>query len=194
MPQTPNALTRLLNAWTAGEQGAVDRLIPEVYEELRRLARSYLRRERPGHTLQTTALVNEAYIRLVGQRSPRWRNRGHFFGVTAQIMRRILVDRGRARQAAKRGDFRLLEPLDEDRVVVPQVSDDVEVLSEALRDLERMDPRQGQIVELRFFGGLTHEEIAVALEISVPTVERDWRTAKLWLHRRMTRHGEGQRG
>jgi RNA polymerase sigma-70 factor (ECF subfamily) len=195
MHQEPRVLTQLLQAWSAGEKGAVDRLIPEVYAELRRLARAYLRREPPGQTLQTTALVNEAYIRLVGQRRVEWQNRGHFFGVTAQIMRRILVDRARARRAAKRGEAPLLEPLDEDRVVALAVSDDVEGLHEALHELEQMDPRQGQIVELRFFGGLTHEEIAAALGISVPTVEREWRTAKMWLRYRMSpREAPGSAG
>ncbi|HEY8548912.1 MAG TPA: sigma-70 family RNA polymerase sigma factor [Vicinamibacterales bacterium] len=187
MQQEPPALTQLLQAWSAGEKGAVDRLIPEVYGELRRLARAYLRREPPGLTLQTTALVNEAYIRLVGQRRVQWQSRGHFFGVTAQIMRRILVDCARARRTAKRGDARLPIPLDEDRAAATPVRDDVESLNEALQELEQVDPRQGQIVELRFFGGLTHEEIAVALGISVPTVEREWRTAKMWLRYRMSR-------
>ena len=186
MTGEPRALTQLLQAWTSGDEGAVERLIPAVYGELRVLARAHLRRERPGHTLQTSDLVNEAYIRLVGQKRTHWQTRSHFFGVTAQIMRRILVDRARARGADKRGgDAPPLEPFDDRVVAAPETLAAVDELSEALNDLEQVDARQSQIVTLRFFGGLTHEEIAAALEVSVPTVEREWRAARLWLRQRL---------
>jgi RNA polymerase sigma-70 factor (ECF subfamily) len=180
-------LTELLQAWQAGRHDAVEKLLPQVYSELRRLSRSYLRRERPEHTLQTTALINEAYLRVAGQGRP-WQNRDHFFGVIAQIMRQVLIDHARARRAEKRGgpDVTFM-PLDELRVPAAERPLGVMDLDEALLALSELDPRQGEIVELRFFVGFTNQQVARTLGISVPTVEREWRTAKLWLRRYLDR-------
>jgi RNA polymerase sigma factor (TIGR02999 family) len=182
-PTAPE-VTRLLLRWTEGDQNALNDLLPLVYDELRRLARSYLQRERPGHTLQSTGLVNEAYLRLVYQ-NVSWQSRAHFFGIAAQMMRRILVDHARARDAAKRGagDFKVT--LDEDIAVSGARDVDVIALDIALDNLAKLDPQQGRIVELRFFAGLSIGETSEVLSISPATVKRDWAMAKAWLAREM---------
>lgn len=180
--QTPEGVTQLLVKWGDGDQAALDKLMPLVYGELRRLANNYLRRERANHTLQPTALVNEAYMRLVDQRNARWQNRAQFFGVAAQLMRRILVDHARLHQAQKRGgsDQQRLSLTDADRVVEkPDI--DLLALHEALNELSEVDPQQARIVELKFFGGLSIEETAEVLGIGHATVERDWKMARAWL-------------
>lgn len=173
----------MLIDWSGGDQEAPAKLMPIVYEELRQLARQYIKRERPDHTLQATGLVHEAYLRLVDQSTSTWQNRAHFFGVAAQVMRRILVDYGRTHRAEKRGGA--WDKLAFDEAIVPtgERSIDLVALDDALKDLLALDPRQSQIVELRFFGGLTNEEVAEVLEISPRTVKREWRMAKAWLHR-----------
>jgi RNA polymerase sigma factor (TIGR02999 family) len=178
-------ITQLLVDWSKGDQEALDQLIPLVYAELRQLARSYLRRERPDHTLQATALVHEAYLRLIEQHSVTWQNRAHFFGIAAQMMRRILVNHALARKAGKRGG--LAEKLSLDEVVEPGSERDVDLifLDEALKELEALSPQQGRIVELRYFGGLSIEETAEVLNVSPATIKREWSTARLWLRRRM---------
>ena len=178
----PTDVTVLLNAWSDGKQDALDELMPIVYEELRKLARSYLRAERPEHTLQPTALVNEAYLRLVDQRNVRWQNRRHFFGIAAQLMRRILVDHARKRQSEKRGGGDVLIPF-EDAKGVPAKARDLVALDDALKDFATIDPRSARIVELRQFGGLSIDETAEVLEISSATVKRDWTVATAWLRR-----------
>jgi RNA polymerase sigma factor (TIGR02999 family) len=185
MSAEPNAaVTRLLVRWTEGDKQALEDLLPLVYDELRRLARRYLQQERPGHTLQSTALVHEAYLRLVDQ-NVSWQNRAHFFGIAAQMMRRILVDHARSRSAAKRGDGAGRVTLDEGLVALEQRDVDVVALDEALTNLAKIDPQQGKIVELRFFAGLSIEETSEVLHISPATVKRDWAMAKAWLHREM---------
>lgn len=175
--------TRLLVEWSEGDSEAANRLIPLVYDELRQLARSYLRRERPDHTLQATGLVHEAYLRLIDQTVTTWQNRAHFLGVAAQVMRRILVDHARRHRAEKRGgDWEKLEYNDEHAPNDPR-SVNLIALDDALQDLAKFDPRQSQVVELRFFGGLTTEEAGEVLEISPRTVKREWRMARAWLHR-----------
>ena len=178
----PTDVTVLLNAWSDGKQDALDELMPLVYQELRKLARSYLRAERPEHTLQPTALVNEAYLRLVDQRNVRWQNRRHFYGIAAQLMRRILVDHARKRQSEKRGGGEALIPFEEARGV-PVKAQDLVALDDALKDFATIDPRSAKIVELRQFGGLSIDETADVLEISPATVKRDWTVAKAWLRR-----------
>lgn len=180
-------MTRLLIDWSGGDRAAFDRLLPLVYDELRRLARSYLARERPDHTLQPTALVNEAYLRLVGQDRVQWQSRAHFFGIAAQIMRRLLVDSARASKAVKRGAG--AERISIELVDVPEAAGDIdlEALDQALERLAERDPRQSRIVELRYFAGATNEETAEALGISVATVKREWTIAKAWLHKQLTR-------
>jgi RNA polymerase sigma factor (TIGR02999 family) len=184
--QKPEGITQLLVDWSKGDQKALDKLMPLVYSELRRLAGNYLRRERPGHTLQPTALVNEAYLKLIDQRSAKWQNRAQFFGVAAQLMRRILVDHARQHQAAKRGgsDQQRLSITSAERLVKqPEV--DLLALNEALEELATLDPQQERIVELRFFGGLSIEETAEVLHIGHATVERDWKMARAWLRRKL---------
>ncbi|MGZ5004604.1 MAG: sigma-70 family RNA polymerase sigma factor [Chthoniobacterales bacterium] len=176
-------VTRMLIDWSGGDREAPARLMPLVYEELRQLARQYLQRERPDHTLQATGLVHEAYLRLVDQSTTTWQNRAHFFGVAAQIMRRILVDYARAHRAEKRGGGWDKLALDEASTPLPERGVDLIALDDALKDLLVLDPRQSQIVELRFFGGLTNEEIGEVLDVSPTTVKRDWRMAKAWLRR-----------
>jgi RNA polymerase sigma factor (TIGR02999 family) len=185
---TPAAVevTALLQAWSAGDHAALDRLAPLVNRELRRLARAYLRREGPGHTLQTSALVNEAYLRLIDQRQARWQNRAHFFGLAAQLMRRILIDHARRQQYAKRGGGALRVSLDESAAVTEARAVELLAVDEALERLAALDARKGRIVELRFFGGLNLEETAEVMGISSPTVQREWRAAKAWLHRLLT--------
>jgi RNA polymerase sigma factor (TIGR02999 family) len=181
------AVTQLLLAWQGGNQAALDELFPIVYDELRRLARGYLRQERPGHTLQPTALVHEAYLRLIDQRSVSWQNRAQFFGLAAQMMRRILVNHAVARRADKRGGDAQRIPLDDVLEVLEARQVDVVALDLALTKLHDLDARQSQIVELRFFGGLTVEETAEVIGISPATVKREWTAAKLWLLREIDR-------
>ena len=184
--QSPEGITQLLIDWGKGDQAALERLMPLVYSELRRLASNYLRRERAEHTLQPTALVNEAYLKLVDQRNARWQNRAHFFGIAAQLMRRILVDHARQRQAVKRGgvDQQRLS-ITSAEAVVKQPEIDILALNEALDELAELDPQQSRIVELKFFGGLSIEETAEVLGISHATVERDWKLARAWLRRQL---------
>jgi RNA polymerase sigma factor (TIGR02999 family) len=177
-------VTRLLPDWQNGDRTALDRLTPVVYAELRRLARSYMRQERPDHTLQPTALVHEAYLRLVDQSSPNWQNRHHFFGVAAQIMRQVLVDQARHRRAAKR-DAGCRVTMSETLAISGNRNVDMLDLDHALDELGKVDPRKTRIVELRFFGGLTVEETALALDISAPTVRREMRMAETWLYQRI---------
>jgi len=179
-------VTQLLRDWGAGNNTALARLMPLVYRELRRLARQYLNRERDGHTLQTTDLVHEAYLRMVDQRRVQWQNRTHFFGVAAQLMRRILVDHARSHKRAKRGGGVPLISLDQAAMVSHQAPVDVIALDEALTRLSEIDERKARIVELRFFGGLEVAETARFLKISVPTVMREWKMAKAWLHRELS--------
>jgi len=175
-------VTDLLIQWSRGKREVSEQLLPIVYKELRRLAASYLRRERPGHTLDSTALVHEAYMRLVDQRKVEWRDRAHFFGVAANLMRRILVDHARRRRVGKRGGGRPTLHLNGD--VIDRSLDrapDLTALDDALNHLAEVDPDQSRIVELRFFAGMTHHDIAGIMEVSVPTVERRWRMARAWL-------------
>jgi len=175
-------VTHLLEAWSHGDKEALDKLMPLVYDELRRLARQQMRRESPGHTLQTTALVNEAYLRLVDQRKAHWQNRAQFFGVAAQLMRRILVNHARGRNRMKRaGDLQKVS-LDEAAIVSPEAAADLLALHDALEKLETTNERMGRIVELRFFGGLSIEEAAEVLKVSPGTVMKDWTFAKAFLH------------
>jgi RNA polymerase sigma factor (TIGR02999 family) len=182
----PQELTQLLFNWSEGDAGALDKLMPIVYDELRRLASNYLRREHPGHTLQPTALVNEAYLRLVDQRQAKWQNRAQFLGVAAQLMRRILVDHARQRDAAKRGgaDRQSLSLTDADSIA-GKPDADLLAVHDALNELAVMDPQQSRIVELRFFGGLSIEETAEVLGVGHATVERDWKLARAWLRREL---------
>jgi RNA polymerase sigma factor (TIGR02999 family) len=184
MPSSPD-VTALLGNWSRGDRHALDRLLPLVHAELRRIAARQLRLERAGHTLQPTALVNEAYLRLVDQRRVDWRNRAHFFGVAAQMMRRILVDHARRHNARKRGDG--IQHVSIDQVEEPAAGDRISVLvlDQALGRLERVDQGLAQIVELRAFGGLTIEEAAHVLKVSPSTAKREWRTAKAWLRREL---------
>ena len=178
-------ISALLRAWTAGEQSALDELTPIVYDELHRLARRHMQRERPGHSLQTTALVNEAYIRLVDYKHMQWQNRAHFFAVSAQVMRRILVDRAR-RHNLKRGAGVPHVSLDEAATLSGNPAGDLVALDDAMNTLARIDSRKEQVVEMRFFGGLSVEETAEVLKVSSITVMRDWTTAKAWLYRELT--------
>lgn len=174
-------VTELLVAWGNGDESARDELMPLVYQELHRLAHRYMGRERIGHTLQTSGLVNEAYLRLIDQGQVRWQNRDHFFGIAAQMMRRILVDYARSRQYAKRGAGAQQISFDEALIVSPERVQEVVALDDALKDLAQFDQRKSQIVELRFFGGLSIEETAELLKVSPGTVMRDWTLAKAWL-------------
>ena len=183
---SPKEVTRLLVDWGNADQAALDELIPLVYDELRRLASRYMRRESQDHTLQTSALVNEAYLRLVDQKSVQWQNRAHFFGVAAQLMRRILVDHARSRSRAKRGGRAQMVSLTEQAVISKEVAE-VIALDEVLNNLAEFDPRKSQIVEMKFFGGLTNEEVAEVLKVTSRTVEREWRKAKAWLHRAISK-------
>jgi RNA polymerase sigma factor (TIGR02999 family) len=178
-------VSAMLRAWSAGDERALDGLTPIVYEELRRLAHRYMRRERPDHSLQTTALVNEAYIRLVDYKRMQWQNRAHFFAVSAQLMRRILVEHAR-RHNLKRGRGVHHVSLDEAVLVGVDPGVDFVALDDALNTLARVDPRKVQVVEMRFFGGLTVEETATVLKVSPVTVRRDWSSAKIWLYRELT--------
>ena len=187
-------ITRLLREWQGGDVAALERLIPHVYAELHTLASRYLSRERRNHTLQATAVVNEAYLKLAGQRSIDWQNRAHFFGIAAQLMRRILVDHGRRHGRAKRGGRAVhLSLEDADPLSSPATIDaiDVHALDEALARLEGLDPQQGRVVELRFFGGLTIEETAVVMGLSSATIKREWSVARAWLYREITGERSG---
>jgi RNA polymerase sigma factor (TIGR02999 family) len=184
-------VTQILQEWNNGGDDARARLMPLVYDELRRLARSYLRRERPDHTLQPTALVHEAYLRLVDQSRVEWRNRVHFYGVAAQMMRRILIDHARAHASEKRGGAGRRLSLDEAAVLPEERAADLVALDDALQRLAETDERKSRVVELRFFGGLSVVEAAEALGIHTATVERDWRIAKMWLHRELSGGVEG---
>ena len=185
MPQSASDISVLLRAWSDGDQGALDRLTPIVYDELRRLARRYMRGERPGQSLQATALVNEAYTRLVDYRQMQWQDRAHFFAVSAQLMRRILVEHAR-RHNLKRGAGIQHVSLDEAAVVRGDEDTDFVALDDAMNALSRIDPRKVQVVEMRFFGGLSVEETAEVLKVSPITVKRDWRAARSWLFRELT--------
>jgi RNA polymerase sigma-70 factor (ECF subfamily) len=176
-------LTGLLIEWRQGDKAALDRLTPLVYDELRRIAHRYVQRERNGHTLQTTALVNEAYLRLAGAQNVDWQNRAHFFALTAQVMRHILIDHARRRHYAKRGGEAQQVSLDEAVLMPAKRAAELVVLDEALDELAKLDSRKSRVVELRYFGGLSLEETAEVLEISVMTVRRDWRAAKAWLYK-----------
>jgi RNA polymerase sigma factor (TIGR02999 family) len=182
---SPGAVTELLRAWANGDDGALERLTPLVEAELRRLARAYMRRERPEHTLQTTALVNEAFLRLTDARRVRWQDRAHFLGIAARLMRRVLVDHARSRGYLKRGGGARRVTLDEGLVGSAELALDVVALDRALSGLTAVDPRKGRLIELRFFGGLSVEETAEVLQVSTDTVKRDWRLAKLWLLREL---------
>jgi RNA polymerase sigma-70 factor, ECF subfamily len=179
-------ITQLLAEWSDGNQSALDELYPLVYEELHKLARRYMSREKKGHTLQTTALINEAYVRLVDQRNVHWANRSHFFAISAQIMRRILIDHARRHAYAKRGGGAQQVSLEEVAIVATEKSAEILRLDEALTTLAKMDPRRSHVVELRYFGGLSNEEIAGVLNVSENTVTRDWNLARAWLHQQLT--------
>lgn len=178
-------ITGLLLAWNGGDRAALDQLMPLVYQELRRLARSYMRRQRSDHTLQTTALVNEAYLRLIDASRVGWQNRAHFFAVSAMAMRRVLVDMARARGSEKRGGGAIVVTIDDAIDAVPDRSAEIVALDEALQSLAELSPRQAQVVELRYFGGLTEPEIAEVLKTSERTVRRDWTLARAWLKREL---------
>ena len=176
-------ITHLLNEWSDGDRRALDKLTPLVYEELRHQASRYLRRERPGHTLQTTALINEAYLRLIDAKDIHWQSRAHFFAIAANLMRRILVEHARRRDADKRGGSHIRVQLDEKLAVADAGDVDLLAIDEALDTLAAIDPQQARVVELRFFSGLTVEETAAALGVSPKTVKRDWSVARAWLRR-----------
>jgi RNA polymerase sigma factor (TIGR02999 family) len=180
-------ITQLLVAWNHGDQAALERLTPLVHGELHRLAKRYMAGERKGHILQTTALVNEAYLRLIDWRNVEWQNRAHFFGLAAQIMRRILVDFARAYQSEKRGGDEIRVSLSEAANVPSERSPDLVALDDALQSLEKLDRRQARVVELRFFAGLSMEETAEALKVSLSTVRRDWNMAEAWLYRELSK-------
>jgi len=183
-------VTQLLVRWRGGDRQALDALMPLVYAELRRLARYYLQRERSDHTLQSTALVHEAYMRMLGQKLPDWQNRAHFFGVAARLMRQILVEYARGHQAAKRGGDSYKVTLDEGALVAQKTDLDVILLDDALQDLAKLDEQQSRIVELRFFAGLTIDDTSEVLGISAAPVAREWTTARIWLHREISRRAE----
>ncbi|HEX5000074.1 MAG TPA: sigma-70 family RNA polymerase sigma factor [Terriglobia bacterium] len=186
MPDPPSEeVTRLLQAWSGGDQAALERLAPLIYSELERLARRYMAREQEGHTLETGALLNEAFLRLVHWKTAQWQNRSHFYGLAAQIMRRVLVDHARSRSYQKRGGKAHPVSLDEAVVVSPERSSDLVALDEALERLTALDPRKSKVVELRFFGGLSNEETANVLNVSPFTVIRDWNFARAWLNREL---------
>jgi len=190
MPALPQEITQLLMNWSQGDKAALDQLVPLVYPELRRLAKRHMDRENSAHTLQTSALINEAYLKLVDQQNVKWQNRAHFFAVAAQVMRHILVDHARTRNYAKRGGGALKLPLDEAAALTEQRAAQLIALDDALSDLSALDGRKSQIIELRFFGGLSLEETAEVMKISPSTVQREWRAAKAWLHHAMSKTDE----
>lgn len=181
----PN-VTELLLEWQHGDRNALDRLTPLVYDELRRMAHRYIQRERDGHTLETTALVNEAYLRLINQQKMDWQNRAHFFAVVAEVMRHVLIDHARRRHYLKRGGEATRVPLEEASAMTEARAAELVALDEALDNLMKLDPRKSRVVELRYFGGLSLEETADVLGISIMTVRRDWRAAKAWLYKAVT--------
>jgi RNA polymerase sigma factor (TIGR02999 family) len=178
-------VSQLLIAWGNGDQAALERLIPLVYKELHRMAARYMRRESPGHTLQTSGLVNEAYLKLVDQKNVRWQNRAHFFGVASQLMRRILVDHARRHARIKRGGATQMLSLDETAIISYDRAAEFIALDDALTCLAEMDPMKSRIVEMKFFGGLNFEEVAEVEKVSSRTIRREWRKAKAWLHQEM---------
>lgn len=182
---SPQEVTQLLAAWSSGDRSAFDKLLPLVHAELRRIAQRQMRQERPGHTLQATALVNEAYLRLAGDQGLEWRDRAHFFAVCAQVMRHILIDYARSRGREKRGGGAVQVSLNDALIVADDHTADILALDEALSALERMDPQKARVVELRYFAGLTVEETAEVLDSSPRTVRREWRRSKAWLYRMM---------
>ena len=185
---TQHLVTQLLHKWSQGDESALDKLIPIVYDELRRQAANYMRRERPGQSLQTTALVHEAFLKLVNQRAVEWQNRNHFFAIAAHVMRRILVDHARQHQAEKRGGAALtMLPIDDTDVSVEEPEVDLVALDQALERLALLDEQQSRVVELRFFSGLSVEETAEALNVSTRTIKREWRAAKAWLLRELSK-------
>jgi len=195
MAAIPQEITELLMRWKGGDQDALDRLTQLVYPELRRMARQYMNRENPAHTLQTSALINEAYLRLVDQQHTQWNDRLHFFAVAAQIMRHILIDHARRRHFAKRGAGAQHVPLDETSVIHQDRAAEFVALDHALRRLADFDARKSQVVELKFFGGLTVEEIAEVMKLSPITIKREWRSAKAWLHLEISEeHGANKSG
>lgn len=185
-------ITFLLTAWRDGDQAALDRLMPLVYAELRRLAHHHMKRENPGHVLQTTAVVHEAYIRLLGQKDTDWQGRTHFFAVAAKVMRNLLVDQARSRLYGKRGGGARHVELDQVAVMAPERDAELLALDEALARLAELDPRKSQIVEMRYFGGLSAAEAAQVLGVSEITVKRDWLAAKAWLHRELSREARDE--
>ena len=189
---SPHEITRLLIDWSNGSQDALEHLSPLVYEELCRLAHRYMSRERLGHTLQTTAVVHEAYLRLIDQKHVQWQNRAHFFAIAAQMMRRILITHAQSHAYAKRGGGALKVPLDEAAILSPTRAGELIALDEALQSLAVIDVRRSQVVELRFFGGLSNEEIAEVLKVSPNTVTRDWNVAKAWLYREMNKEHDDE--
>jgi RNA polymerase sigma factor (TIGR02999 family) len=192
MTLSPKQVTELLIEWREGDEAALDRLMPLVYEELRRMAARYMRGEREGHTLQASALVNEAYLRLADHRNMQWQGRAHFFGVAAQAMRRVLVDHARTRDSGKRGGGQQKVVLEEAALAAVEPEADLVALDEALRELARLSERKARVVELRYFGGLSVEEAAEVLGVAPVTVMRDWRIAKMWLLRELSnRRDEG---
>jgi RNA polymerase sigma factor (TIGR02999 family) len=186
MASAQHDVTQLLHEWSEGNQQALAELLPIIYDELRRLAHLYLRREMSEHTLQTTALVHEAYMKLVNQKSVNWQNRSHFFGIAAQAMRRILIDNARRRTAAKRAPGEAIT-FDEAHLGSQKEDERLIALDEALQELEEIDPQQSRIIELRYFGGLTIEETAEALSLSPATIKREWTTARAWLYRKLNK-------
>ena len=189
---SPQEITQLLVNWADGDQAALDKLMPLVYAELHRLAHHYMSRERPGHTIQTTALVNEAYLKLIDQRNMHWQNRAHFFAIAAQLMRRILVDHARSHAYAKRGGGARNVSLDEVADRLPMRASEIVALDEALAGLEQIDLRQSRIVELRFFGGLTIKETAEVMGLSPATIKSEWRTARAWLYHQLDNSGRDE--
>jgi RNA polymerase sigma factor (TIGR02999 family) len=189
---SPQEVTQLLAAWGKGDQSALDQLFPLVHAELRRIARRQMSHERPGHTLQATALVNEAYLKLAGQEGFEWQNRAHFFAVCAQVMRHILIDHARAHARDKRGGGAVQVSLEDAALLKGQPPEDLLALDEALKTLERLDPQKGKLIELRYFGGLSIEETAEVLHISPRTVRREWRRSKAWLYRMITEGPEDE--
>ena len=187
MTGSPQQVTQLLKEWGAGNQAALHQLMPLVYAELHKMAKRYMNQQNPGHTLQTTALIHEAYVRLAGKPDKRWDNRAHFFGVAAKAMRHVLVDHARATNSAKRGGAAQAVRLDEGVVASSERMAGLIALDDALTDLAKLHPRQSEVVELRFFGGLSVEETAGMLKVSPETVMRDWRAAKAWLHQELER-------
>ena len=190
MSSTSHEVTQLLIDWGNGDQAPLDRLMPLVHAELRRMARRYMSRQNPGHTLQTTALINEAFLKLVGSHDKHFQNRAHFFGVAAQAMRHILVDYARAKQYEKRGGGAQQVSLDEALTVSAERAAELVALDDALKELANIDSRKSRVVELRYFGGLSVEETAEVLNVSAVTVMRDWSLAKAWLHRELSKGGE----